>query len=371
MVLWIGFALLAAAVVWAVTRPLLTPPADAAAAGDSELAVYRDQLAEIESERAQGLLGGAEAEGARVELARRLIQRSEEKQRAGAAAQGSIARARAAVTYAAAALPVIGIGVYLAVGSPQLSGRPYAGRLDMPMQEATAADLVARVEAHLREHPEDGRGWDVLAPVYMRMGDFTQAADAFQKAARLLGESPKRIAGFARAIIMVQNGVISEPARQAYEKLRTLEPQSIEPQVWLAIAREQDGDLKGAEAEYRTLLVGAEDPWKGLLEARLGALTEKVGAPAPATGAPAAQPEAMSAADRDKFILQMVDGLAARLKQNGNDLEGWMRLVRSYMVLDRRDDAATALASARRQFSGDEKSLAELNVLAESLGLGS
>ena len=134
MVLWIGFALLAAAVVWAVTRPLLTPPADAAAADDSELAVYRDQLAEIESERAQGLLGGAEAEGARVELARRLIQRSEEKQRAGAAAQGSIARARAAVTYAAAALPVIGIGVYLAVGSPQLSGRPYAARLDMPMR---------------------------------------------------------------------------------------------------------------------------------------------------------------------------------------------------------------------------------------------
>ncbi len=74
----------------------------------------------------------------------------------------------------------------------------------------------------------------------------------------------------------LQNGVVSEPARQAYEKLRTLEPQSIEPQVWLAIAREQDGDLKGAEAEYRTLLAGAEDPWKGLLEARLRALTDKV-----------------------------------------------------------------------------------------------
>ena len=94
MVLWIGFAVLAAAVVWAVTRPLLAPAAGgAAAANDSELAVYRDQLAEIETERAQGLLGGAEAEGARVELARRLIQRSEEKQRAGAAAHG---RSRAA-----------------------------------------------------------------------------------------------------------------------------------------------------------------------------------------------------------------------------------------------------------------------------------
>ena len=149
---------------------------------------------------------------------------------------------------------------------------------------------------------------------------------------------------------MVQNGVVNEPARQAYATLRALEPKSIEPQVWLAIAREQDGDLKGAEAEYRTLLVGAEDPWKGLLEARLQEVTDKLGGggataakPDATTGAPndpsAGGVAAMSPADRDKFIAQMVDGLAARLKQNGNDLEGWMRLVRSYMVLGRRDDA--------------------------------
>ena len=67
----------------------------------------------------------------------------------------------------------------------------------------------------------------------------------------------------------------------------------------------------------------------------------------------------------------MVDGLAARHTHNGTALDGGLGLVRSYLVLDRRDVAATALACARRQFSGDEKSLAELNVMAESLGLGS
>ena len=381
MVLWIVFAVLAAAVVWAVTRPLLAPETADALANDSELAVYRDQLSEIEAERAQGLLGGPEAEGARVELARRLIQRSEEKQRAGAG-HFTAARARQAVVYAAAALPVLGIALYLAVGSPQLPARPYAARLDMPVDQATAADLVARVEAHLRANPEDGRGWDVLAPVYLRMGDYTQAADAFQKAARLLGESPKRLAGFARALIMVQNGVVNEPARKAYERLLALEPQSIEPKVWLAIAREQDGDLKGAEGEYRTLLVGAEQPWKGLLEARLQAVSERTGGASVGTGVkpapvessaapdkPVSDPAAMSPADRDKFINQMVEGLAARLKTNGKDLDGWMRLVRSYMVLGRRQDAVSALASARGEFSSDQNSLAELNVLAESLGL--
>ncbi len=381
MVLWVLFAVLAAAVVWAVTRPLLAPGASSPAT-DSELAVYRDQLAEIETERAQGLLGGSEAEGARVELARRLIRRADERQRSGEAPPASLARIRQAALYAAAALPVLGIGLYLAVGSPQLPSRPYAARLDMPVDEATAADLVARVEAHLRTNPEDGRGWDVLAPVYMRMGDFTQAADAFQRAARLLGESPKRLAGFARAAIMLKNGVVDEPARQAYARLRGLEPTSIEPQVWLAIAQEQDGDLKGAEAEYRRLLPGAEAPWKGLLEARLQSVTERLGNAAPgaaakpdAPPAPAADGMApaagMSPAERDKFIGQMVDGLAARLKENGNDLEGWMRLVRSYVVLGRRSEATTALASARGQFAGDDKSLAELSVLAQSLGLGS
>jgi cytochrome c-type biogenesis protein CcmH len=210
------------------------------------------------------------------------------------------------------------------------------------------------------------------------MGNFDQAADAFQRAARLLGESPKRLSGFARSLIMVQNGVVSEPARKAYERLKALEPSNIEAQTWLAIAREQDGDLKGAEEEYKRLLVSAEDPWKGLLTVRLQTVSERLGHPVQPNkeeAAPAADPAAaaaqMTPEQRDKFVSQMVDGLAARLKENGNDLAGWTRLVRSYVVLGRRDDATTALASARTQFAGDDKSLAELDGLAKSLGLGS
>ena len=384
MVLWILFAVLAAAVVWAVSRPLLAPLPASSPTDDGEIAVYRDQLAEIEAEREQGLLAGPEAEGARVELARRLIRHAEEQERSAAVSGDARSSVPKAALYAAAALPVVGILLYLAIGSPQLPSRPYAARMETPIEQATADDLIARVEAHMRQHPEDGKGWDVLAPVYMRMGDFGRAADAFQRATRLLGESPKRLMGFARANVMMQNGIVSEPARKAYEKLLAAQPDSIEAQVWLAIAKEQDGDLKSAEAEYKRLLPGAEDPWKGLLTARLQSVTERLSKPAP-DGLPAAgdiQPaDAMSAAagamakmspeEREKFIGKMVDGLAARLKQNGNDLEGWMRLVRSYVMLGRRDDAATALANARGQFASDERSLAQLNDLAKNLGLGS
>jgi cytochrome c-type biogenesis protein CcmH len=381
MVLFIGFAVLAAAVTWAVTRPLLAGRT-ANAPANQELDVYRDQLAEIETERAQGLIAGTDAEAARVEVARRLIRSAEEKERLAAPPQRT--GARRAALWTAAALPVVAIAIYLAVGTPGLPGRPYAARLNEPVDQATASDLVAKVEAHLRKNPNDGRGWDVLAPVYMRMGEFREAADAFQRATGLLGESPQRLAGFARASIMLQNGVVDEPARRAYAKLRALDPKAVEPQVWLAIAKEQDGDLAGAAADYSALLASADtqEPWKSLLQERAKAVAQKLGA-APEAAAPEASkvapPDAgtmarfhsMTPEQRQAFIEKMVDSLATRLKANGKDLEGWMQLVRAYVVLGRSEEASTALASARQNFAGDEKALAQLQALAQDLGIRS
>jgi cytochrome c-type biogenesis protein CcmH len=232
----------------------------------------------------------------------------------------------------------------------------------------------------------------VLAPVYMRMGEFQQSADAYAKAAKLLGESPQRLAGFARASIMQQNGIVDERARAAFEKVRALSPDAIEPKVWLAIAKEQDGDLTGAASEYRTLMAqtGEQEPWKSLLEERSKSLAAKLAGAQPggakeatATGEPGAatgpqatppgtpSPEAMPPAQQQAFIEQMVQGLATRLQSNGKDLDGWMRLVRAYTVLGRPQDATTALASARNNFAGDPKALEQLQALAQTLGIGS
>ncbi len=385
MVLFIGFAVLAAAVTWAVTRPLLAPRPEAAPA-DTELAVYRDQLTEIESERAQGLIAGTDAEAARAEVARRLIRRAEEKQHVETADAAPVSGTRRAALWAAAALPVAALALYLSVGSPGLPGRPYAARLDAPIEQSSAADLIAKVEAHLRQNPGDGRGWDVLAPVYLRSGDFQQAADAYERALRLLGDSPARLTGFARSAIMAENGVVNEPARSAYAKLLAQDPKAVEPQVWLAIAKEQDGDLAGAAADYRALIAagGSEEPWRGLLDGRLKNVTERLGG-APAEAAPEAGAQgkiappsagAMSAfhtmtpEQRQQFIEKMVQSLAGRLEQNGKDLDGWMQLVRAYVVLGRAQDATAALARARSNFAGDENSLAQLQALAQVLGLG-
>jgi cytochrome c-type biogenesis protein CcmH len=65
----------------------------------------------------------------------------------------------------------------------------------------------------------------------------------------------------------------------------------------------------------------------------------------------------------------MVDGLAARLAQNGRDPEGWLRLVRAYSVLGEQAKARTALGEARKVLSDDSAALSQLGDLARQLGL--
>ena len=265
-----------------------TAPAAASAAPISELAVYKDQLAEIEAERAQGLIAGSDAEGARVEVARRLIRRAEERERADAAkgAQRLGPQQRGDVGRLGAACRCYCL--YLAFGSPGLPGRPYAARLNAPLEQASAADLVAKVEAHLRQHPDDGRGWDVLAPVYMRMGDFQQAADAFEQAHAAAWASCRSGLRALRAPrSCCGNGVVDEPARKAYENLRALEPEGDR-------AAGVAGDRQGAGrrlARCRRRLQGASprqdpsEPWSSLLDERMKSVNAKL-AETPAVGVP-------------------------------------------------------------------------------------
>ncbi|HJZ42159.1 MAG TPA: tetratricopeptide repeat protein, partial [Hyphomicrobiaceae bacterium] len=245
-------------------------------------------------------------------------------------------------------------------------------------ESAQLGELVAKVEARLRERPEDAEGWDVIAPVYLRLGRFRDAADAFDRAARLKGETVKRLAGFAEATVLGADGVVTEDARLAYEKILKLEPGRAEARFWLALAKEQDGKLADAVTEYKALLSEspAAAPWRTALEQRIAEVSQRLsGTQTPAPRGPTvedvAAAEKLIPGDRARMIAQMVDGLAQRLKRDGRDLAGWLRLVNAYVVLGRKDDALTALADARKTFGGDEKALSELAALAKSLGLGS
>ncbi len=255
-----------------------------------------------------------------------------------------------------------------------------AGRSQPQLEQANVTELIAKVEARLREHPEDGQGWDVIAPIYLKLGRFREAAAAFANAARIEGETARRLAGFAEATVLAADGVVGEEARLAFEKILKSDPRRPEPRFWLALAKEQDGKLADALADYKALLADTpgDAPWREAVEGRIAEVSrripgaDKAGPRAPGpSAADVAAAERLAPEDRARMIAQMVDGLAQRLERDGRDLAGWLRLVNAYAVLDRKDDARAALTRARQNFPADEKALAELAALAKSLGLGS
>jgi cytochrome c-type biogenesis protein CcmH len=379
MILWMAFAIMTAAALAAVLLPLARParqaPSDASA-----LAVYRHQLAEIEDERARGLVDDEEVAGARVEVSRRLLASAVHADAAAPSRQFTESRRAAAALATAAAVPLLTLTLYLSYGSPGAPSFPAAARAQMPIERAQIGDLIAKVEARLREHPEDGDGWDVIAPVYYKLERFRDAANAYARAARLKGESVRRLAGLAEAAVLAADGIVTEEARVAYEKILKLEPGRHEPRFWLALAKEQDGKLEPALSEYRALLADspAQAPWRAAVESRIADISRRLaGADRPDARTPGPSAEDVAAAeklspqDRTRMIAGMVDGLAARLKRDGSDLAGWQRLINAYAVLGRGQDARAALAEARKNFAADDTAQAALAKLARSLGLDS
>ena len=389
MLLFVLFACLTTLVLFFLLRPLLGTRGSEAAREAFNAAVYRDQLSEVDSDRERGLIAEPEAKAARIEIGRRLLA-TDEHERA-ATRKPPETPSRLVMIAVAAALPALALGLYLVYGSPRLPGQPLAARLQDPASDKNIEALVARVEARLREHPEEGEGWDVIAPVYLASRRYTDAAEAYDHALRLLGSSAKRLSGYGQALVLANDGVVSEDARNALERALVLDPELIEPRILLAIAKEQDGKFAAAIEDWRALLAkgGGEAPWRDMVKQRIATDEAHLGGrpvaeaekPGPEGAAPqsergpsagdVATAEAMSSAARQAMIEKMVQGLAARLDQNGNDIVGWLKLVRAYSVLDRKDDAAKALAKARTQFSGDAQALQQLDALAAELGLKS
>jgi cytochrome c-type biogenesis protein CcmH len=384
VLLWVIFAALTALVLYALLRPLASRRASEASRADFNATVYRDQLGEVESDRERGLIGEGDAEAARIEIARRLLATDAEEQSSKLSPTHFPTRALAAGL--AVALPLLALGLYLVYGSPRIPDQPLTARLEDPASDKNLEVLVARVEARLREHPEEGEGWEVIAPVYMDWRRYTDAVEAYRQSIRLLGESPKRLSGYGQALVLANDGVVSEDARAALERAIALDPNLIEPALVLIIAKEQDGKFTAAADAWRALLATApaDAPWRKLAEQRLAEDEAKPGKPVP--GEPEGAPEGsssgpspgdiaaaqkMNPADRQAMIETMVQRLADRLTQNGDDLAGWLKLVRAYTVLDRKDDALKALGRAKTQFSGNAEALQQLDALAAELGLKS
>jgi cytochrome c-type biogenesis protein CcmH len=374
MTLWFVFALMTLAAIFAVLWPL-SKRGDLR--GGSEVVVYRDQLDEVERDRAAGLIGEAEAEAARIEVSRRLLAAADDQTMA-AEAKPSMWRRRATALAGLLALPAAAIALYLALGSPQLPGEPLAARLKDIHQNDSIAKMISQVEAHLEHSPDDVRGWQVIAPIYMRLGRFDSAVAAQRKLLALQGETAESDADLGEALTAAANGVVTEEAKAAFQRAAKLDPGQVKAQFFLGMAAQQDGDKKGAAAIWSALLAKAppDAPWAQTVRqalAQVGGVTPPAVASA-APGPDAAQIAAasqMSEADRTEMIRGMVARLADKLKENGEDLQGWQRLLRAYVVLGERDKAVSAASDAKKALAGDASKLREIEDVIKTLGLQS
>jgi cytochrome c-type biogenesis protein CcmH len=369
--LWPVLVLMTAVAIFAVLWPLARTNAAERTAADTE--VYRDQLDEIERDRASGVIGLAEAEAAHVEVSRRLLAAADAKPPPALAAATRLRHRRSAAVITLVFVPLSAIALYLLLGSPNLPGAPLAQRLAAPSGADSMAGLIARVETHLEQNPDDGRGWDVVAPVYMRLGRFDDAVRAFRSSLRLNGESADRQANLGEALTGAANGVITSDAKAAFERALALDASNPRSQFYLGLAAEQDGRTTDAVDRWRKLLAQApaDAPWVVYVRQALARLD-----PAAATAAspgPSAQDVAsaadMASSDRDQMVRGMVERLAARLSADGTDVEGWLRLMRAYVVLGDRDKARAAAADARRALASDPDKLRRIDEGAKNFGL--
>lgn len=363
MLNFLVFAVLAAAVVVALCWPVLKKRAGGPARADYDEAVFRDQLAELERDKARGLIGAPEAEAARNEIARRLIAAG--RQAPEAQPQGA---GKWPVLVVAAVVPVAALALYMAIGSPGRPDMPLKERLETALANNDVQALMAKAEAHLAEQPDDLRGWEVLAPIYRASERYEDAAKAYFNVIRLKGPDAETYADYGEMLVFANAGLVPKEAAAAFAEGLKLDMKSPKARFYAGLALKQDGKAGEALALWQALLAETKpsDSWKSVLEAQIASLSP--GAPQLSDEQVAATQD-MAPEDRENMIRGMVDGLEERLKSAPADLEGWQRLIRARAVLGEMDKARAAYSSAKEQFKADSQAMAALAQSAKQLGI--
>lgn len=364
--LFVAFALMTALAVMAVLWPL-SRRRDLRAAREADLAVYKDQLAELERDATSGRLSAEQAEAARVEVARRMIAAAD-----GAAEPGSSSprRRRIAAVAALVLIPAVGAGLYVRLGAPEVPDMPLSARLSAPPDGSDVAILVRRVEDHLAANPSDGRGYELLAPVYLKLGRVDDAVRAYAQAIHLLGATPDRQAALGEALVVRDEGMVGQDAARAFQAAVALDPASPKARYFLGLAAEQDGRRQDAAAIFRQMEADAPPnaPWLPMVRA---ALARTGGTPAPGPDAAAVAAAAqLSGQERSAMIQGMVDRLQERLNADPKDLDGWLRLARAWRVLGDEAKMRAALEQARAAFVGDADATARIDAAQKEMGGG-
>ena len=135
--------------------------------------------------------------------------------------------------------------------------------MQTPSEAGNIQNMVAKVEDHVAHNPKDGRAWEVLAPVYMRVGRFDDAVRAWSNVIALNGSNAEREANFGEAMVAAANGVVTGDAKAAFDRALALDKQNVMARFYMGMAADQDGRRADAEKIWGELLASAPPgaPW--------------------------------------------------------------------------------------------------------------
>ncbi|WP_434734628.1 c-type cytochrome biogenesis protein CcmI (plasmid) [Rhizobium sp. YTUHZ044] len=227
MLIWIVFAVIATAVIASLLHPFASGLARIDSGAADACRVYRDQLVDLDRDMETSQLPRNEDEYARAEIARRLL--------------------------------------------PDMPSQPLQARLEDPGHNI--AMLISKTERHLASQPDDGRGWNVIAPVYLRTGRIAEAQSAYRNALRILGPDVDRLGGLAEALMIEAQGSVTADTLDILRQILRLEPKNPRALFYIAVGMEQAGRTTEALADFEALakLSPAGAAWLPLVNQHISA----------------------------------------------------------------------------------------------------
>jgi cytochrome c-type biogenesis protein CcmH len=244
--------LLLAASLWFVLRPLLRrKSASSVSQAAANVAVYRDQLRELEADLRAGLVTQAACDQTRLELEARLLQDVSGAARAPRASR----RPRAAALAFGVAIASGAAALYWTVGTPlALQARPALQSASHDRSGGRLQDMVDRLAARLKQHPEDPEGWAMLARSYGAFGRYAEASAAYLEAVRQDPGNAQLLADHADALAMAQGRLLQGEPEKLIARALAIDPDNVK-----ALA------LAGSAAFERDQYAAAVRHWERIL----------------------------------------------------------------------------------------------------------
>jgi len=257
------FALFATLLIVVVTAFILPPlwlgqrsPRNKGDRKETNLAIFRDQLAELAREKGEGTLADADFDLARHELQRRLLEEVEPAAGDGATfvTQGPSRKTAIAILIL---LPILGLVGYGVLGNSKALD-PMQTAAPQQMTPEKINDMVSSLAEKLKANPDDTQGWLMLARSYKSLGRYSDAVEAYAKVEKAINDDPDQLASYAEAIAMANGKGINGKALQLIERALKVDPKHAHSMFLAGAAAMEAGDNKKGLSYWEPLLPQVE-----------------------------------------------------------------------------------------------------------------